>query len=137
MAAILAVAAFLSWPEPVNTARERPYRDYDVCLLTGELGLATSSAQKAWSALGAVSKKAEVRAFYLEVRGEQTPEHASQYVSTLVAQRCRILVTTGGKEAVGATLAKSRYPSVFFIDAGADVDPAALEAQILPLIPPA
>ncbi len=135
LAAIVAVVAWFAWPAPQAQPRAREFRDYDMCLLTDSAGVSQSPASEAWRALQQISETTAVRASYVQVSGEQTPQRAAQFVTTLVQQRCAIIVSAGENQVKAAAVEAPKHPQITFIEAGSTVDVEALKARILPLIP--
>lgn len=137
LGAVLAVVAWVAWPvaEP-EVPRAREYRDYDMCLLTGQKGIAEGPAAAAWAGMQTVSLETNVRVGYMPVSGEQTPARAQQFLATQVQQRCAIIVAVGEAQVAAVAAVKDQYPLVKFVPLGEQVDSAALAAQIRPLIPP-
>jgi len=148
LAVLLAVVAWLAWPgpDPGEAARAREYRDYDLCLLTGEGGIQDDAASKVWQGLQKVSLETKSRVSYLSVTGEQTEAVAAQFVATQVLQNCDVIVAVGGPQvnAVGNSAAK--YPAVRFVVVGAptvhggsnlanaDLNPVSVADRVRPLV---
>ena len=138
LAAVLAVVTWFAWePVPPETPRAREYRNYDICLLTGEQGIATGPAKAAWEGLQTVSLETKVRLSYLTVTGEQTAARAQQFVASQVQQKCGIIVAVGAHQVAAVNEVKDKYPTVRFVVTGDQVDGAALASQIRPMIPKA
>ncbi|WP_211588759.1 BMP family ABC transporter substrate-binding protein, partial [Allorhizocola rhizosphaerae] len=114
---VLAVVAWFAYPgpQPAEQPRAREYRDYDVCLLTGDQGMAEPETKQVWDGLQQVSLQTKVRVSFLEVSGEQTEARAAQFVATQVQQRCGIIVAVGRHQVAAATAAAARYPDVRFV----------------------
>lgn len=138
LAAILAAVVWFAWPtEEPEVPRAREYRDYDMCLLTGEKGIADGPAKAAWDGMQTVSLETKVRLSYLSVTGEQTAARAQQFVAAQVQQKCGIIVAVGPQQVEAVNAVKDKYPAVRFIVPGDAVDSAALAKQIRPMIPAA
>ncbi len=145
LAAVLAVVAWFAYPGPApqEPPRAREYRDYDVCMLTGQDGLTGQEAKQVWEGLQQVSLQTKVRVSYLAVAGEQSEERAAQFVATQIQQRCGIIVAVGPHQVAAATAAAARYPDVRFVAVNGtasgpnllNVSPANVGAQVRPLIP--
>ncbi len=138
LGAVLAVVTWFAWvPAQPEVPRAREHRDYDICLLTGEQGIAAGPAKAAWDALQAVSLETKVRLSYLTVTGEQTAARAQQFVASQVQQKCGIIVAVGAQQVTAVNEVKDRYPAVRFVVTGDQVDGAALAGQVRPMIPKA
>jgi hypothetical protein len=90
-----AVVLIVLWPEPESPPRAREYRDYDVCVLTSDQGLADPSAAAVWAGAREVSAQRRVRVLYVAVSGEQTPARAREFLGSLVQQSCEVIVAVG------------------------------------------
>ena len=136
LAAIVAVVSWFAWePDPESVPRAREYRDYDICLLTGEAGLTDDEAKAAWTALQGVSLEAKVRLSYVAVTGEQTSAQAQKFVATQVQQKCGIIVAIGEQQVSAIGAVKDKYPAVQFVPAGKQVNSKVLADKVRPMIP--
>jgi basic membrane lipoprotein Med (substrate-binding protein (PBP1-ABC) superfamily) len=145
LGAVLAVVAFFAYPgpPPAEQPRAREYRDYDICLLTGEQGLTEPETKQVWDGLQQVSLQTKVRVSYLSVSGEQTEARAGQFLATQIQQRCGIIVAVGRHQVAAATAAAARYPNVRFVAVNGtasgpnliNVSAGNSASQIAPLVP--
>jgi len=137
MAVLLAVVSWFAW-EPAKTPPPlaRQYRDYDICLLTGEKGISTAPAKTAWDGLEAVSDRTSVRVSYVAVMGEQTAARAQQLLASQVAQRCGVIVAVGDAPAAAVAASRDRYPQVKFVVLKGSESAAEVTNQVLPMVPP-
>ena len=112
------------WPDPEPAPWARQYRDYDVCLLTGERGLADAQAAAVWAGAQQVSEQRRVRVMYLAVTGEQTPQRAGQVLASLVARDCEVIVAVG---AAPVAADEARYPDATIVAVGDEIDASSDE----------
>jgi hypothetical protein len=117
-----AVAVIVLWPEPEPepAPRAREYRDYDVCVLTSDQGLADPSAAAVWAGAQEVSAQRRVRVLYVPVAGEQTPERAKEFLGSLVQQSCEVIVVVGDAPVAAAHGAK--FPDTTIVAVGDQID---------------
>lgn len=138
LAAILAVVAWVAWPPPyTEPTRAREFRDYDLCLLTGQEGIGAGVGATAWAGLQEVSKQTNVRLSTLAVSGEQTEARAKQFVATQVQQQCGIIVAVGKPQVEAVSATSASYPTVKFVSLTDEVTVAEVTAKVNPLIPSA
>ncbi|HCT78978.1 MAG TPA: hypothetical protein DGT23_20945 [Micromonosporaceae bacterium] len=137
LAAVLAVVAWVAWPPPASPEppRAREFRNYDLCLLTGQEGIGAGVGATAWAGLQEVSKQTNVRLSYLSVSGEQTEARARQYVATQVQQQCGIIVAVGKPQVDAVGAMSGKYPTVKFVALTDDVTSTEVTAKVNPLIP--
>jgi len=121
VAAIVAVVV-LTGPEPEPQPRARAYRDYDVCVLTGDRGLADPSAAAVWAGVQQVSALRDVRVLYVPVAGEQTAARATELLGSLVQQQCDIIVAVGDAPVAAVAVNKTRYPNTTILAVGHEID---------------
>jgi hypothetical protein len=115
-----AVVVVLLWPEPEPPPRARAYRDYDVCVLTSDQGLADPSAAAVWAGAQEVSAQRRVRLLYVPVAGEQTPARATEFLGSLVQQSCEVIVAVG--EAPVAAAQGAKFPDATIVAVGDEID---------------
>ena len=126
-AGVVVAAVVALWPDPEPAPRAREYRDYDVCLLTGERGLADTQAAAVWAGAQRVSEQRKVRVMYLAVTGEQTPQRAAEVLASLVARDCEIIVAVGSAPVAAVAAEKGRYPDATIVAVGNDIDASSDE----------
>lgn len=115
------------WPDPEPAPRARQYRDYDVCLLTGERGLADAQAAAVWAGAQRVSEQRKVRVMYLAVTGEQTPQRAGEVLASLVARDCEVIVAVGAAPVAAVAADEGRYPDATIVAVGDEIDASSVE----------
>jgi basic membrane lipoprotein Med (substrate-binding protein (PBP1-ABC) superfamily) len=108
-------------PEP---PRERQYRDTTACLLTDAGGIAAARTAPVWAGMQDASLKTHAKVQYLAIPGEQTPNNAEIYLTSLAQGGCDVLLAAGELPA-GAVAAIARaFPDLAFVAIPANATPA-------------
>lgn len=139
------VAAVVWWPRPEpEDPRARIYREFDICLLTPAQGLADPQVAAAWAGAQEVSVAQSVPVLYLQVAGEQTPERAAEFLATLVAQECEVIVAVGSAPVAAVAANEANYAGVTIVAVGDEIDDSSNERitsstvdVLTALVPPA
>jgi hypothetical protein len=118
-----AVAIIVWWPSPESAPpRARQYKDFDICLLTPQRGLADPDVAAVWAGAQEVSLQRSVRVLYLAVAGEQTPTRAAEYLASLVAQGCEVIVAVGPAPVAAVAVHEADYPQSTIVAVGVEID---------------
>lgn len=91
--AAVAVAAWLSWPQPALTPHARHYLDVAACLLTTSSGIAPGApGAPAWAAMQTASLDTRVMVSYLP---EPRPADTAVMLATLTERQCGVIIVAG------------------------------------------
>jgi hypothetical protein len=94
--------------------RTRVFANYSACLLTGPGGVSTQPASAIWKGMQQASNTTNERVTNQSIIGPQTTQNAEQYINTLAALRCQVVITIG-QDAAGAAVSRATaYPDVQF-----------------------
>jgi hypothetical protein len=123
------VGAVVWWPgtEPVVEPRARDYREFDVCVLTPGAGLADPHAAAVWAGAQEVSLAQRVPVLYLPVAGEQTPQRAAEYLASLVAQDCEVIVAVGAAPVAAVAANEANYAGATIVAVGDEIDDSGID----------
>jgi hypothetical protein len=120
---VVILLAWLLWPSTGEPPpREREYRAFTACLLTGEDGLLGEEARAAWAGMQRVSVDQRVKVQYLAVSGEQNVTNALPYFNGLATQSCAVIVAAGDPAVAAMMRGKGRFPQIRYVAVGAGGD---------------
>ena len=91
------LAAIVWWPEPVEEPRARVYREFDICILTPDRGLADPQAAAVWAGAQEVSLAQSVPVLYVPVMGEQSPQRAAEFLALELRRHAEIVRASGAR----------------------------------------
>jgi hypothetical protein len=138
LAVVLVVATWVAWePTPTDPPRAREYRQYNLCLFTGQQGITVEPGKTAWQGLQEVSSRTSVMLPFVSMPGEQTVPVAKQFLASLVQQQCGIIVALGEVQVAAVTADRDRYPDVKFVTLSGTESASDVTARVLPLVPKA
>jgi hypothetical protein len=121
------VSVILWWPEPVAEPRAREYREFDVCILTPDRGLADPQVAAVWAGAQEVSLAQRVPVLYVPVVGEQTPARAGEFLASLVAQKCEVIVAVGAAPVAAVVTNEANYAGATIVAVGDEIDDSSNE----------
>jgi hypothetical protein len=81
-----------------------------------------------WAGAQRVSSERRVRALYEPVVGEQTPQRAEQFLASLVAQNCGVIVAVGDAPVAAAVADRAKYPGTHIVVVGLEIDRSSADA---------
>lgn len=115
--ALLAVLVWLVWPQEPEP-RARQYLDFTACLLTDDNGLTGPQARPVWAGMQRASLATHAKVEYLVVRGPQTVDNASTFLTSLAQGQCHLLFAVG-KAPTGSVAANAtKFPRTRFVVVG-------------------
>jgi hypothetical protein len=101
-------------PDP----RDRQFSQFKACVLTDGNGIVGPDATPVWAGVIEASKVTGAQGTFLAVPDAGSEAVATQYVNTLAARGCGLVIAAGKDEVAAATVRATAYPRQQFVVVG-------------------
>jgi hypothetical protein len=119
---VVALTAWVLWPESQTSPRSRQYSEYTACLLTDTQGPQGPDASPIWTGMQSASLKTHTQVQFQQVTDPLTLDNAKATLASMTQGRCNLVFAAGDKPVAAVRADSPKYPNVHFYLLGGGAD---------------